>query len=268
MLVFQQEKDFHVYVIDPAKVIGIAPVVSEFEMRLSVDYLQVDPGNGPLLAAALPCLRGERYVCWLSSGVEFTPKSLLRMRRCIKDHPDYDVYHWNLEEPERKWKLKTRVDRIFTDVFCKGAAAPLSSMVFRTDTLRSALEGDPEAAGMDLAVILSCARQRPVRTTRWERISWTRPAVPADPSLQEKAIRDRLAFFRWSERFFGKEYPLDTGERLDLFASTLAELYPSYTPDELKEELYGFAVVNGPIRKMKASSAMKAALKARQESLK
>ena len=113
MLVFQQEKDFHVYVIDPAKVIGIAPVVSEFEMRLSVDYLQVDPGDGPLLAAALPCLRGERYVCWLSSGVEFTPKSLLRMRRCIKDHPDYDVYHWNLEEPERKWKLKTERSSFF-----------------------------------------------------------------------------------------------------------------------------------------------------------
>ena len=56
-------------------------------------------------------------------------------------------------------------------------------------------------------------------------------------------------------------------DRLALFAGELARLYPSFTPDELKEDLNSFACVNGPIRRLKASSALKAALKARQEAL-
>ena len=86
--------------------------------------------------------------------------------------------------------------------------------------------------------------------------------------MVEKEVRSRLAFFRWSEKYFGDEYPLGVSDRLALFAGELAKLYPSYTQEELKEDLGTFAVVNGPIRRMKAASALKAALKARQESLK
>ena len=38
------------------------------------------------------------------------------MSRCIDDHDAYDVFHWNLAEPNRKWGLKTRPDRIFTNM--------------------------------------------------------------------------------------------------------------------------------------------------------
>ena len=50
-------------------------------------------------------------------------------------------------------------------------------------------------------------------------------------------------------------------------ATELARLYPSFSPDALKENMNTFAVVNGPIRRMRASSALKSALKARQEAL-
>ena len=147
-------------------------------------------------------------------------------------------------------------------------AAPISSFVFRAKALREAFEADSEAAGMAHALLLAAAKKTGVRTARRERIGYTAPAPSTDPSVVEKEVRARLAFFRWSERYFGDDYPLGVSDRLALFAGELARLYPSFTPDELKEDLNTFACVNGPIRRMKASSALKAALKARQESLK
>ena len=167
----------------------------------------------------------------------------------------------------RKWRLKTRPDRIFTRVFVDKDEAPLSSFVFRARTLREAFAVDSEAAGMGLAVILTAAKKTGVRTVRWERVGFAAPAPTTDPALVEKEVRARLAFFRWSERFFGDDYPLEVGERLTLFATELARLYPSFSPDTLKEDMNTFAVVNGPIRRMRASSALKSALKARQEAL-
>ena len=162
--------------------------------------------------------------------------------------------------------LKSR--SLFRRVFREGDVAPISSFVIRAQVLREAFAADPDAAGMDLAVILSAARKTGIRSARWERISYNAPAPVDDPAWVEKDVRARLAFFRWSEGFFGEEdYPLDTGERLTLYANELARLYPSFTYEELKADLNSFAVVSGPFRKMRAASVLKAALKARQESL-
>ncbi len=117
------------------------------------------------------------------------------------------------------------------------------------------------------ALLLAAAKKTGIRTARRERIGYTTSAPATDPSVVEKEVRARLAFYRWSERYFGEEYPLGVSDRLALFAGELARLYPSFTPDELKEDLNSFACVNGPIRRLKASSALKAALKARQEAL-
>ena len=207
------------------------------------------------------------WVCFLTPGVDFNESSVKRMGRCIDDHDSYDVFHWNLAEPNRKWGLKTRPDRFFTNVFVDGYAAPISASVFRAKALREAFEADSEAAGMASAIILAAAKKSGIRTARRERIGYTAPAPSTDPSVVEREVRARLAFFRWSERYFGEEYPLGVSDRLALFAGELARLYPSFTPDELKEDLNTFACVNGPIRRMKASSALKSALKARQEAL-
>jgi len=264
MLSFQKDRSFSACVVDISGAGLARPVAAEFEDRLSLTVVETAVTGTPVWKMCLEAAPAAEWVCFLRPDVDFSAQSMRRMRRCIKDHPAYDVFHWNLVEPFRKYRLKTRPDQLFLKVFTEGVEAPLSSFVFRAHTLRVAFTADPEAAGMDLAVILSAAAKTGIRTVRRERIGYRAPVKPEDPALVEKEVRARLAFLRWSERFFGKEYPLDTGERLDLFAREVARLYPAYPPDRLKEDMNAFAVVNGPIRRMRAASALKAAIKARE----
>lgn len=268
MLSFQKDTGFSAVIVDLAGSEAVGSVVADFEHRFPLSVVTVEQAGLPLWKCCLEAAPEAEWVCFLLPGVDFTGTSVKRMRRCIDGHESFDAFRWNLAEPNKKWGLRTRPDRIFTRVFVDGEAAPLSSFVFRAKALRDAFEADPEAAGMGQAVILTAARKTGVRTVRWERIGHTPEAPSTDPSVIEKEVRSRLAFFRWSERFFGDAYPLGVGDRLDLFATQLARLYPSFTPDELKEDLNTFAVVNGPVRRLRAASALKSALKARQESLK
>ena len=267
MLSFQKDAGLRAVIVDLAGSEAVRAVVSDFEHNLTVSAVTVDPAGQSLWKCCLDAVPEAEWVCFLLPGVDFNALSVKRMDRCIDDHEAYDVFHWNLAEPNRKWGLKTRPDRIFTNIYVDGYAAPISSFVFRAKALREAFEADSEAAGMAHALLLAAAKKTGVRTARRERIGYTAPAPSTDPSVVEKEVRSRLAFFRWSERYFGEEYPLGVGDRLALFAAELARLYPSFTPDELKEDLNSFACVNGPIRRMKASSALKSALKARQEAL-
>jgi len=267
MLAFQKDKDFRTFVLDLTGSSAAAAVTAEFEPMLSVAAADLDASGELLWKRCLEAAPAADWVCFLNPDVELNETSVKRMRRCIADHSGYDVFHWNLAEPYKKLRLKTRPDKLFIRIFTEGGEAPLSSFVFRSQALRDAFADDPDAAGMDLAVILAAARKTGIRSARRERIGYRKPGDPTDPAVVEKEVRARLAFFRWSERYFGDDYPLDTGERLALFAGELARLYPSYTVEELKEYMDTFAVVNGPIRKMRASSALKAALKKRQESL-
>ena len=268
MLSFQKDRGFRACVVDQTGDSSATAVADEFSHKMNVTAKEVEPSGEPFWKCCLEAAPDAEWVCFLGSDVDFSAKSVARMHRCIDGHSGYDVFHWNLAEPYRKYGLKTRPDKLFLKVFDDGGEAPLSSFVFRASALREAFAADPDAAGMDLAVIFSAARKTGIRTARWERIGWRKPEPPADLVLVEKEVRSRLAFFRWSERYFGDEYPLGTGDRLALFAGELARLYPSFSPDDLKEDLNTFAVVNGPIRRMKAASALKTALKARQASLK
>ena len=267
MLAFQKDTVLRVVIVDLAGSEAVRSVVQDFEQNFPLSAVTVDPAGQPLWKCCLQTAPEAEWVCFLTPGVDFNAISVKRMSRCIDDHDSYDVFHWNLAEPNKKWGLKTRPDRIFTNIYEEGYVAPISSFVFRAKTLREVFEADSESAGMAHALILAAAKNTGVRTARRERIGYTAPAPSTDPSLVEKEVRARLAFFRWSERFFGEEYPLGIGDRLALFAGELARLYPSFTPDELKEDLNSFACVNGPIRRMKASSALKTALKARQAAL-
>lgn len=267
MLSFQKDAGLRAVIVDPVGSEAVRAVVPDFEHSLPVSVVTADPSGQPLWKCCLDAAPDAEWVCFLTPGVDFNETSVKRMRRCIDDHETYDVFRWNLAEPNKKWGLKTRPDRFFLNVFVDGAAAPISSFVFRAKTLRNAFEADSEVAGMSHALILAAAKNSGIRTVRFDRIGYTAPVPTTDPSVQEKEVRARLAFFRWSERFFGEEYPLGVGDRLALFAGELARLYPSFSPDELKEDMNTFACVNGPIRRMKASSALKSALKARQEAL-
>ena len=267
MLSFQKDTAFRAVIVDLAGSEAVRSVLPDFEHLFPVSVVTVEQAGQPLWKSCLDAAPEAEWVCFLLPGVEFTEMSVKRMHRCIDGHDSYDAFHWNLAEPNKKWGLRTRPDRIFTNVFVDGGAAPLSSFVFRAKTLRDAFAADSEAAGMAHAVILTAAAKTGVRTARRERIGYTPKAPSTDPAVIEKEVRSRLAFFRWSERFFGEEYPIGVGDRLDLFATELARLYPSFTQEELKEDLGTFAVVNGPVRRLRAASALKSALKARQDSL-
>ena len=268
MLSFQKGGRLRAVIVDLAGSEAVRSVIPDFENHFPVSAISVEQAGQPLWKCCLDAVPEAEWVCFLTPGVDLNETSVKRMCRCIDGHDGYDVFRWNLAEPNRKWRLRTRPDRIFTTIFVDGGAAPISSFVFRARALRDTFEVDSEAAGMSHALILAAAKNTGVRPVRWERVGYTAPAPSTDPSRVEKEVRSRLAFFRWSERFFGEDYPLGVGDRLALFAGELARLYPSFTAEELKEDLNTFAVVNGPIRRMKAASALKSALKARQESLK
>ena len=267
MLSFQKDNGFRAVIVDMAGSEAVRALVPDFEPRFPLSIVTVEQIGQPLWKGCLDAAPDAEWVCFLTPGVDFTELSVKRMRRCIDGHDSYDAFHWNLAEPNKKWRLRTRPDRIFTNVFVDGGVAPLSSFVFRAQALRDAFEADPEAAGMGHAVLLAAAKKTGVRSARRERIAYTAPEPSTDPAVVEKEVRSRLAFYRWSEKYFGDDYPLGVSDRLALFAGELARLYPSFTPDELKEDLGTFAVVSGPIRRLKAASALKAALKARQETL-
>ena len=267
MLAFQKDTDLRAVVVDFAGSDAVATLVPDFEARFPVSVVTVEQAGQPLWKTCLDAAPDAEWVCFLLPGVDFNETSVKRMTRCIDWHDTYDAFRWNLTEPNRKWKCRTRPDRIFTRLFVDGDAAPLSSFVFRAQVLRDAFAEDSEAAGLAPAVILTAAKRTGVRTVRRERIGHTAPAPCTDPSLEEKEIRSRLAFFRWSEKYFGDDSPLGVSDRLALFAGELARLYPSYTYDELKENLGTFAVVSGPVRRLRAASALKSALKARQDAL-
>ena len=267
MLSFQKDRGFRAVIVDLAGSEAVRALAADFEHQFPVTAETIDPAGQPLWKCCLDVAPAAEWVCFLTPGIDLNATSVKRMKRCIDKHPDFDVFRWNLADPNRKWGLKTRPERVFTRVFVDKDEAPLSSFVFRAKPIREAFEADSEAAGMGLALILSAAKKTGVRTVRWERVGFAAPAPSTDPAVVEKEVRARLAFFRWSERFFGDDYPLDVSDRLALFAGELARLYPSFSPDTLKEDMNTFAVVNGPIRRMRASSALKSALKARQEAL-
>jgi hypothetical protein len=77
-------------------------------------------------------------------------------------------------------------------------------------------------------------------------------------------VREKLDLLKWTEDFFGDDdYPLSVGDQLQFFATEVVKLYPSYSVDDLKGMMNGFQVAQGPVRKMRALSALKSALKQR-----
>ena len=280
-LAMQTDRDFSVYLADDAVPEDLSALTAEFEDALSVRYTRFEERLGDVsrskhLSRALSLLRGEPFVCFLEGDAELTQDCVKRLRRTIARHPEYAVYHWNAEildaagapiEKMSRYGVSLRTDKLFRKLFMKGFRAPLPAFVFRTETLLSKGVFDGETYRTDLQNIFACAGETGVRTVRRARIRQRTAAAP-DPALQERETLSRLAFFRWSETFFGEDYPISVGDRLDLFAETAARLYPTYTADEVKARFMAFDVCQGTLRKLKASGALRYARKERGKDLK
>ena len=205
----------------------------------------------------------EEMLCILEPGAVPPPDFVGRIVKAVRRHPDFDVYHVNLTG-EKAFPRKASAKKLFKLAVMQGIPAPLSSFVFRSAALREKAVFKPDGTLATLASVFSCSRECPVRNVWLGRLAWEAPAPSQDPLGQETAVRKKLELFRWTEEFFGDDdYPLSVGDQLKLFAGEVAKLYPSYTGDDLKELMCGFQVAQGPVRKMRAVSALKSALKQR-----
>ncbi len=247
-LALQKCSDFTVYLPqgDPAQ--------ADYEARLTIrhgDWRDV----------------GEPLLCVLEEGALPDAKFVSRILRMARRHPDFDVYHVNVKG-EKAFPRKADAKKVFRLAISENVTAPLSSFIFRSEKLRERAVFQADGDLQPLSTVLNCARERPVRKVWCLELEWSPAAAPSDPVAVEAAIRDRIDLFRWTESFFGDDdYPLSVGDQLDLFADEVAKLYPSYTEDDLKEMMESFQVSQGTIRKLRASAALRSALKEREKQL-
>ena len=247
-LLFQKDKNFKVYVSEGDE------ISEEYRDRL------------PMVSGGLAQV-DEPFVCYLEKGALPDPKFVKRVLRTVKRHPDFDVYHVN-PVALKDFPRKLSAAKLFKFTVTRAQRSPLSSFIFRTASLREKGVFGPDGNILTLASVLSCAMERPIRNVWNQRLEWTAPELPMDAASVEKRIMDRLDFYRWSELFFGDDdYPLDSSKRLEIICKEIARLYPAHETGELKEILATFQAAQGPIRKLRASSALKAALKVREQEI-
>ncbi len=247
-LVFQASKEFKVYV--PA------------DSTAAQDY----EGKFPVVQGTLESIQ-EPLVCVLEPGAAPGKDFVKKILRTARRHPEFDVYHVNLEGG-KTFPRKASAAKVFKLTVVEGVSAPLSGFIFRTDKLRARAVLRKDGSLDPIPTVLSVAKDAPVRNVWRATLPWTAPEEGKGPAQEEARIREKLDLFRWSETYFGDEnYPLSVGDQLDLFAAEVAKLYPSYSPENLKEIMMSFQVAQGTIRKVRASSALKSALKARGKQL-
>lgn len=248
-LVFQKKKDFKVYVP---------------EGDLVADAYE---GQLPLVRGGLNDV-AEPYVWILEEGALPGKDFLRRALHTLGRHPEFDVYHACLAEGDRFPRILKK-EKLFRKLVLENVPAPFSSFIFSTAQLKGKAVFRADGALDPLPTILACAWEKGLRNIWHGELEWEVSAVPpSSPAEEEKRIRERLDFFHWTESFFGEDYPVGLGERLGLFAGQVAKLFPSYSEDSLKEMMQSFRAAEGPVRKLRANSALKSALKARQQALK
>ncbi|MBR1570834.1 MAG: hypothetical protein IJ651_08910 [Bacteroidales bacterium] len=247
-LICQKDKDFNIYV--PAA----DPVAEAYEGQL------------PIHRGGLNDVQ-EPYAWILESGALPDQDFIRRAHRTMGRHPEFSVYHANLPETEAFPRV-LKGEKLFRKLVIEQMPAPLSSFVFETARLKEKAVFRADGTLEPFGTILATGAATGVRNIWHQQLVWNAPALSADPVSLEKQVRERLDFLHWSESFYGENYPVGTGDRLELIAIELAKLFPSYSEEALKEMLYSFQAASGAVRKLRASSALKRALKARQQELK
>ncbi len=244
-LVLQKSKDFTVYLPDND------PAEADYEAQLTFRHGSWQDTQEPL-------------TCILEEGALPGPDFVGQVLRTAKKHPEFEEYHVNIEG-QKTFPKKADAKKIFKLTQVDNLDAPLSSFVFQSSALRDKAVTKADGSLDPLPTVLCCA---PARTVSGLELPWTAADNGKDPAVVEKSVHTQLEMLRWTEGYFGDDdYPLSVGDQLKLICHELARLYPSYTADELKEKLYGFEVTQKPIRKLRASCALKKAIKEREKSL-
>ena len=245
-LVLQKSKDFTVYLPDND------PAEADYEAQLTFRHGTWQDTQEPL-------------TCILEDGALPSPDFVGQILRTAKKHPEFEEFHVDLEG-QKSFPKKADAKKIFKLTQVDKLDAPLSGFVFKNSALRDKAVIKADGSLDPLPTILNCA---PVRNVSGLELPWTASENGKDPAVEEKSVHNQLEMLRWTESYFGDDdYPLSVGDQLKLICHELARLYPSYTADELKEKLYEFEVTQKPIRKLRASCALKKAIKEREKELK
>lgn len=209
----------------------------------------------------------ESLVCYLEPGAVPDRHFVGRVLRAARWHKSADVFHVNLSAG-KTFPCRLKAAKFFKWALVEARPVPLSSFIFRTEKLRERAVFRADGSLNPIPTILASAQENPIRSVWLEKLEWIAPAVPQDPVSVEKRILDRLEVLRWTEYYYGEDnYPIGVGDRLDLFAREIARLYPLYTPDQMKEQMNLFRASDGTIRKVRAASALKNAIRKRQVEL-
>lgn len=242
-LLFQKNRDFKVYVPEND------PVAADYEGQLNMGH-----GNWKTV--------DEPLVCILEPGAVPSPRFVCRVLLSAWLFKKSQVFH---VRTGISYGCKASAKKFFRLAVAEGVPAPLSSFVFRTAKLREMAVANTDGSLDVIPTVIGCA---PVRNVWWEKLSWTAPIQPQGPEAVKASVKKNLDLFRWCESFFGDDdFPLSVGDQLQLFATELARLYPDYTQEQLEETMLSFQVSQGTFRKMRASSALSDAIKARERQL-
>ncbi len=242
-LLFQKSKKFKVYVPEDT------PVTADYEGRLNMVHGSWKEVEEPL-------------VCILEPGAVPGPRFVCRVLFCAWLFKKSQVFH---VRTGISYGCNASAKKFFKLAVVEHVPAPLSSFVFRSAKLREMSVSRPDGSLEVIPTVIGCA---PVRNVWWEKLAWTAPLPPQGPEAVKESVKKNLDLFRWCESFFGDDnFPLSVGDQLDLFATELARLYPDYTEEQLSETMLSFQVSQGMVRKMRASSALSSAIKARERQL-
>ena len=200
----------------------------------------------------------EPVLCILEPGAVPDRCFTFRVALAVWLHRKFDVYHVNVEG-EKAFPRKASAKKLFRLAVYQGVRTPLSSFVFRTEALRAHAIFKADGTLDVLPTVFSCLRERPLRNVWKGKMQWEKPVPPQT----EATIRERLALFRWTEDYFGDDdYPLTVGDQLKFFADELTKL--TLPEEELVKMMDSFLVSQGTLRRVRARSALKNALKVKE----
>lgn len=262
----QKDKNFRVYVCDDASPDDIAGTVLEFEDRLDLVYYRFAEHLGIAQASAHyeRCLEktgGESLVCFFSDDNELTPDAIRRIRRAARRYPEIPVFHLNTAYIDgtsgrtgegKRFCRKMTAQNTFKRIFKAGAPAPMSSFFFRRAALEGAMFQIKEVSRSPLTLVFAALGAQGSLMTPWRARLLKRPHSldeKFNPDSMEK-VQQMLSFFGWTEYFF-ENYPLNPRERVELFASYAARLYPARSESEVAAQFLRFRVFERDFGKLR-----------------
>ncbi len=246
-LSLQKNKNFRVYL--PEK----DPIEADYDAQLVFRHGDWRQAEEPL-------------TCILEKGAlpdkNFVGRVLLSAKWLKKAH----VFHVNLMGA-KSFPCKVSQKKFFKLALIQDAPIPLSCFVFRSAKLREKSVHHADGGIQVIPTVLGCLEEQPMRNVLCNKLIWQDPEQ--GPITSEEKVMENIDVLRWTETYYGDDdYPLSVGDQLAMIARQIAKLYPAKTEDELKELMATFQVAQGTVRKMRASSALKNALKEKVEALK